>query len=88
MANIGPMEVIVVLIIALVVLGPRRLPGVGKSLGRGMREFRSSISGHDDDEISFPHTETTEPTRHAVAATTSTPVATAANEPVREREIV
>jgi sec-independent protein translocase protein TatA len=50
--NIGPMELIVVLIIALVVLGPKKLPEVGKSLGKGMREFKDSISGMaggDDD---------------------------------------
>ena len=52
MPNIGPMELIVVLIIALVVLGPKKLPEVGKSLGRGMREFKESISGSGrrDDE--------------------------------------
>ena len=43
--NVGPMELIVVLVIALVVLGPKKLPEVGKSLGRGMREFKESISG-------------------------------------------
>ena len=51
--NVGPMELIVVLIIALVVLGPKKLPEVGKSLGKGMREFKESISGmsgNDDDE--------------------------------------
>lgn len=52
MPNIGPMELIVVLVIALVVLGPKRLPGLGKQLGTGMREFKESISGtsSDDDE--------------------------------------
>jgi sec-independent protein translocase protein TatA len=39
------MELIVVLIIALVVLGPKKLPEVGKSLGKGMREFKDSVSG-------------------------------------------
>jgi sec-independent protein translocase protein TatA len=51
--NIGPMELIIVLVIALIVIGPKRLPEVGKSLGRGMREFKDSLSGdnhHDDDE--------------------------------------
>ena len=48
--NIGPMELIVVLAIALIVLGPKRLPEVGRSLGRGMREFKDSISGDRRDE--------------------------------------
>ena len=54
--NIGPMELIVVLIIALVVLGPKKLPDVGKSLGKGMREFKESISGMggSDDERDEP----------------------------------
>ena len=56
--NIGPMELIVVLIIALVVLGPKKLPDVGKSLGKGMREFKDSISGMsgNDDERDEPKT--------------------------------
>ncbi len=45
MPNVGPLELIVVLIIALVVLGPKKLPEVGRSIGHGMREFRNSISG-------------------------------------------
>lgn len=45
MPNIGPLEIAVVLIIALVILGPKRLPEMGSSLGRGMREFKESISG-------------------------------------------
>jgi sec-independent protein translocase protein TatA len=48
------MELIIVLVIALVVLGPKKLPEVGKSLGKGMREFKESISGmggrDDEDE--------------------------------------
>jgi sec-independent protein translocase protein TatA len=49
--NIGPMELIIVLVIALVVLGPKRLPDAGRSLGRGLREFKESLSGdHRDDE--------------------------------------
>jgi len=49
---IGAPEIIVILIIALVVLGPKRLPEVGKSLGKGLREFKDSVSnigGKDDD---------------------------------------
>ena len=52
MPNVGPFEIILVLVIALIVLGPKRLPEVGRSVGRGMREFKDAISGveHDDDE--------------------------------------
>jgi sec-independent protein translocase protein TatA len=42
------MELIIVAIIALVVLGPKRLPDAGRSLGRGMREFKAAITGDDD----------------------------------------
>lgn len=50
MPNIGPLELIVVLIVALVVLGPKKLPQVGRSVGRGMREFKDAISGDDRDD--------------------------------------
>jgi sec-independent protein translocase protein TatA len=48
MPNIGPMELAVVVIIALVIFGPKKLPELGNSLGKGMREFKSSISGDND----------------------------------------
>ena len=50
MFNIGPLELLVVLVIALIVLGPQRLPEVARSVGRGMREFRSSLEGGDDED--------------------------------------
>ena len=52
MPNIGPMELVIVLVIALVVLGPKRLPEAGKAVGKGMREFKESLSGNsrDDDD--------------------------------------
>jgi sec-independent protein translocase protein TatA len=55
--NVGPMELVIVLVIALIVLGPKKLPEFGRSVGRGMREFKESLSGDtskrggwDDDE--------------------------------------
>jgi sec-independent protein translocase protein TatA len=50
MPNVGPLELIVVLIIALIVLGPKRLPEVGRSVGKGMREFKEAISGENEEE--------------------------------------
>ena len=50
MPNIGPLELAIVLVIALVIFGPKRLPELGRSMGRGIREFKSSISGDDDDD--------------------------------------
>jgi sec-independent protein translocase protein TatA len=49
MPNIGPLELAVVLIIALIVLGPKRLPEVGRSVGKGMREFKAALSTESAD---------------------------------------
>jgi sec-independent protein translocase protein TatA len=48
MPNIGPMELIIVLVIALVVLGPKKLPDAGRSIGKGIREFKDGITGGAD----------------------------------------
>lgn len=50
MANIGPLEIGIVLIIALIVFGPKKLPELGNSLGKGIREFKGSISGEGTGE--------------------------------------
>ena len=54
MPNVGAPELIVILVIALLVLGPKKLPEVGRSMGRGMREFRDSLSGNDHDDEPTP----------------------------------
>ena len=67
--SVGPMELVIVLVLALLVLGPKRLPEAGKSLGRGMREFKNSIAGmagNDDDDEE----------RSVITASTSTSTST------------
>ena len=49
-SQIGPGEIILVLLIALLVFGPKKLPDLGKSLGRGMRDFKRGVTGDDEDE--------------------------------------
>ena len=49
-SQIGPLEIILVLAIALIVLGPKRLPDAGRSIGRGIRNFKAAVSGEDDED--------------------------------------
>jgi sec-independent protein translocase protein TatA len=49
MPSIGPMELVLVLVVCLVIFGPKRLPGLGRSLGTGLREFKDSVSGVTDE---------------------------------------
>jgi sec-independent protein translocase protein TatA len=48
MSNIGPLEIAGLLLLALLLFGAKRLPEIGRSLGTGMREFKDSVTGHDD----------------------------------------
>lgn len=50
MPNIGPLEIIILLVIVLVIFGPKRLPELGRGLGKGMREFKDSVTGKDNDD--------------------------------------
>jgi sec-independent protein translocase protein TatA len=58
----SPMELIIILIVVLIVFGPKRLPDLGRSLGRGMREFKDSVTGKDKDELPEGTADTPEPT--------------------------
>jgi sec-independent protein translocase protein TatA len=50
MPNIGPLEIGIVLVIVLIIFGPKKLPDLGRSLGSSIREFKGGIGGGDDDE--------------------------------------
>jgi len=73
MPNIGPLEIIIVLVVVLLIFGPKRLPDLGRSLGSGMREFKDSVTGKDKDrELDAGetppepvHAEKSEPAQHS-----------------------
>lgn len=50
MGDIGPMEIVLLLVLALLLFGAKRLPEIGRSLGTGMREFKNSVSGITGDD--------------------------------------
>ncbi|HEY3182900.1 MAG TPA: twin-arginine translocase TatA/TatE family subunit [Gaiellaceae bacterium] len=77
--GIGATEMIILLVVILVVFGPKRLPEMGRSLGKGMREFKDSISGKNDDDD-----ERDEPVQHAIG--TRDTIAPEATREQRETE--
>ena len=64
MPGIGLPEILIILVIVLVIFGPKRLPDLGRSLGSGMREFKDSVTGKsgDDDKLPAPE-QKSEPVR-------------------------
>ena len=80
MPNVGPFELAIVLIIALVVFGPKRLPELGRSLGRGIREFRGSVSGDSHSHDEPERREVIEPPKPPVAETKSAEGETVAHD--------
>jgi sec-independent protein translocase protein TatA len=66
--GIGPLELVIVLVIVLVVFGPKRLPSLGRQLGAGMREFKDSVTGKDkepdEEDVSAQITRATEAAGH------------------------
>ena len=75
MFDISPIQIIIVLAIALLIFGPKRLPGMGRDLGRGIRDFKSGITGEDDRPVA---TQThvpaeDEPTAQELIAEAATP---------------
>jgi sec-independent protein translocase protein TatA len=77
--TIGPLELLIVLGIVLVIFGPKRLPGLGRQLGSGMREFRDSIRSKSDDDD-----EATPDSSSQAAAALGRPEEDAAAQPVSD----
>jgi len=76
--DISPIQIIIVLAIALLIFGPKRLPGMGRDLGRGIRDFKSGITGDDDRPVAAQVHAEEQPTAEELIAEAATP------EPVRE----
>jgi sec-independent protein translocase protein TatA len=85
--SIGPTELIIVLVIVLVIFGPKRLPGLGRSLGSGMKEFRDSISGKGSDKELDDDDDEADATRSQASAALGRPDDDATATPV-EGEVV
>jgi sec-independent protein translocase protein TatA len=80
--GIGIWEILILLLVVLLVFGPKRLPEMGRSLGRGMREFKDSVSGKDDPDDDLRRAELPPPEQPIGTQTTSAPA------PPRERDSV
>jgi sec-independent protein translocase protein TatA len=84
--SIGPTELIIVLAIVLIIFGPKRLPGLGRQLGTGMREFKDSITSKDrDDDLDEDDSETRRSANAALGRPEDEPAAPVEGEVVSER---
>ncbi len=84
-SQIGPLEIAIVLLIVLIIFGPKRLPGLGRSLGSGMREFKDAITGKRGDDEEDDETDAFGERR---AARDALPAGTAKPSEERTRESV
>ena len=81
--NIGWTGAVVIVLVLLLVFGPKRLPEMGRSLGRGLREFKDSVSGNDNDEPERVELAPPAPAPPAATATTAQPTAQPAAQPTQ-----
>jgi sec-independent protein translocase protein TatA len=88
MPNIGPLEIVLILIVALVIFGPKRLPELGRSAGKGIREFKNSVTGKDDDDDEDEVREIERAKRDRVARAEESPAVAHAEETPLEGEVV
>lgn len=65
MPNVGPLEIVGLLLLALLLFGAKRLPEIGRSLGTGMREFKDSVSGKTEERAELPVSTSQETTAHS-----------------------
>lgn len=81
---LAPSHILLILVVALIVLGPKRLPEVGRSLGRGLRDFRSGLQGAQDEARGMFHDALDDPSQPPEDSAVSTvpELAPAAAEPV------
>jgi TatA/E family protein of Tat protein translocase len=91
--SIGPQEILIVLVIALVVLGPKKLPEMARSLGKGVKEFKEGINDDDTVDVTADEEDEDEPVSSRVhelppaeAPRVDLPPAAAAPEPVAAAE--
>jgi len=80
MPNLGPWEIIILVVVLLLVFGSRRLPEIGRSVGKGMREFKHSVTGKDEETQLEDAQDTSELTATAVEEEDEQPVGAGAKQ--------